>query len=208
MNAQARVLEILISQLNAPYLGSGINRIPFQLMAKKDRLESSSEKNSNRLFGFIRNRVKSNEDAEDILQDVWYQLSRLINLDDIENVSGWLFRVARNRIVDLYRKSSEDLIEDQLFLDDGEFDVREILFGEAESISDQLFKDLFWEELMDALEALPIEQREVFVKSELEGMKLREIAEERGESIKTITSRKGYAVKHLRSRLKKLYEEL
>ena len=177
-------------------------------MAKKDRLESSIEKNSNKLFGFIRKRVRSNEDAEDILQDVWYQLSRLINLDEIENISAWLFRVARNRIVDLYRKTSEDLVEDQLFLDDEEFDMREILFGEAESISDQLFKDLFWEELMDALEELPSEQRDVFVKSELEGMKLREIAEEKEESIKTITSRKGYAVKHLRGRLKKLYDEL
>lgn len=177
-------------------------------MAKKDQLQSSINTNRNKLFGFIRKRVRTNEDAEDVIQDVWYQLSRLINLDEIENISGWLFRVARNRITDMYRKTTEDSVEELAFLDGDNFEVREILFGEAETISDQLFKDLFWEELMDALEELPKEQREVFVKSELEGVKLREIAEEKGESIKTITSRKGYAIKHLRSRLIKLYDEL
>ncbi len=177
-------------------------------MANQDRLESSIATNKNKLFGFIRKRVKTNEDAEDIIQDVWYQFSRLINLDEIESISGWLYRVARNKITDLYRKSREEPVEELLFLDGDDTDMRDILFGQAETISDQLFKDLFWEELMDALEALPAEQREVFVKSELEGMKLREIAKEKNESIKTITSRKGYAVKHLRSRLIKLYDEL
>lgn len=177
-------------------------------MAKKDQLESSIATNKGKLFGFIRKRVKTNEDAEDVIQDVWYQFSRLINLDEIESISGWLYRVARNKIVDLYRKTSEEPVEDLLFLDGDDSQMREILFGEAETISDQLFKDLFWEELMDVLEELPKEQREVFVKSELEGMKLREIAEEKKESIKTITSRKGYAVKHLRSRLIELYDEL
>lgn len=171
------------------------------------QIDTEISKNRNRLFGFIRNRVGTNEDAEDILQDVWYQFSRLINLDEIESITGWLYRVARNRITDFYRKSSEDSYDDWLEDEEG-VGWREILFGEPENASEELFKELFWEELMSALDELPENQREVFMKTEIEGKKLREVAEEEGESIKTITSRKGYAVKHLRTRLKKLYDEL
>ena len=175
-------------------------------MAERE-IDTEISKNRNRLFGFIRNRVGTNEDAEDILQDVWYQFSRLINLDEIESITGWLYRVARNRITDFYRKSSEDSYDDWLEDEEG-VGWREILFGEPENASEELFKELFWEELMSALDELPENQRDVFMKTEMEGKKLREVAEEEGESIKTITSRKGYAVKHLRTRLKKLYDEL
>ncbi len=176
-------------------------------MAEKTSIESSIEENRKGLFGFIRNRVNTNEDAEDILQDVWYQFSRLINLDEIESITGWLYRVARNRITDFYRKSGEESYDDWLEGEEG-IGWREILFGEPENASDEMFKELFWEELMGALDELPDNQREVFIKTEIDGMKLREVAEESGENLKSVISRKGYAVKHLRTRLKKLYDEL
>ena len=176
-------------------------------MSKKDTISSSVEKNSKRLFGFIRKRVRTDEDAEDILQEVWYQLSRLVNLDEIESISSWLFRVARNKITDWYRKSGEESYDNWLDDDEGQ-NWREILFGEPENAIEELYKELFWDTLMRALEELPASQREVFVKSELDGMKLRDIADEFDENLKTIISRKGYAVKHLRERLKKLYDEL
>ncbi|WP_420149156.1 RNA polymerase sigma factor [Spirosoma sp.] len=163
----------------------------------------------NRLSRFIRGQVKSDEDAEDILQDVWYQLSRVVDLDGIESISGWLFQVARNRITDTYRKKKEDALSDTAFDDeDDNLSFREILLADAETPEDQFFKDLFWEELMRALDELPENQRSAFVQNELEERTLQEIADETGENLKTIISRKRYAVQHLRKRLKTLYDEL
>ena len=198
-----------MSFLNAKrsLINSGETLLTYCFVGREDDIKDSVNENRNRLFGFIRKRVRSDEDAEDILQEVWYQLSRLINLDEIESLSAWLFRVARNKITDLYRKSSEESYDHWLEGEDG-LGWREILFGEPENEIDAMYRELFWETLMNALEELPVNQKEAFVKSELEGQKLREIAEQSGESIKTITSRKNYAVKHLRSRLKELYDEL
>lgn len=169
---------------------------------------STIEQYSRRLFDFIRNRVRSNEDAEDILQEVWYQLSRLVDLDEIESISGWLYRVARNKIIDRYRKRSDLLYEDDLFAHEEGTMWRETLFGQTTSPDEELFQDLFWVELMKALDELPETQRETFVLNEMEGFTLREIAEKNHENIKTIISRKSYAVKHLRKRLRSLYDEL
>lgn len=176
-------------------------------MGREEDITESVQNNRNRLFGFIRKRVRSDEDAEDILQEVWFQLSRLISLDEIENLSAWLFRVARNRITDFYRKSSEESYDNWLEGEEG-MGWREILFGVPENAIDEMYREIFWETLMKALDELPENQKEAFVRTELEGMKLRELAEQKGESIKTITSRKSYAVKHLRQRLKELYDEL
>lgn len=163
-----------------------------------------------RLSRFIRGQVKSDEDAEDILQDVWYQLSRVVDLDGIESISGWLFQVARNRITDTYRKKKEDTLSDTAFEEDedGNVSFREILLADAETPEDQFFKDLFWEELMRALDELPENQRSVFVQNELEDRTLQEIADQTGENLKTVISRKRYAVQHLRKRLQTLYDEL
>ncbi|WP_460907216.1 RNA polymerase sigma factor [Spirosoma areae] len=162
-----------------------------------------------RLSRFIRGQVKSDEDAEDILQDVWYQLSKVVDLEGIESMSGWLFQVARNRITDTYRKKKEGALSD-LMLENEEdgFSFREILLADAETPEDQFFKDIFWEELMKALDELPENQRTVFVQNELEDSTLQEIADQTGENLKTIISRKRYAVQHLRKRLKTLYDEL
>lgn len=162
-----------------------------------------------RLFGFIRGRVKTDEDAEDILQDVWYQLSNAVNVDEIEQLSGWLFQVARNRITDRYRKKGTDSLEDLTYeSEEGVVDFREILMADDDNPELAFMREVFWQELFKALEELPENQRSVFVQNELDGKKLKQIAEESGESIKTIISRKGYAVKHLRKRLVTLYDEL
>ena len=172
-------------------------------------LLSAVKQYGGRLLRFIRGQVKSEEDAEDILQDVWYQLSKVVDLEEIDSLSGWLYQVARNRITDTYRKKKEEPLSDQTIdSEDDELGFREILLADAETPDDQLFKDLFWEELMRALDELPENQRNAFVWNELEDKTLQEIADQTGENLKTIISRKRYAVQHLRKRLQNLYNEL
>lgn len=163
---------------------------------------------SKQLLGFIKGKVKSEEDAEDILQEVWYQLSNLTELETIESMSGWLYRVARNKITDLFRKKKSDSIEDFTFQsEDGEINFKDLLLAETKTPEDEFFKKIFWEELMDALDDLPEKQREAFVLNEVEGMSLQAIADLKNENIKTIISRKGYATKFLRERLNNLYQD-
>ena len=163
-----------------------------------------------RLFGFVRGKVKTTEEAEDILQDVWYQFSRLSNLDELENVSAWLYRVAQNRVTDNYRKKKTENLEDYTYEnDENEISFKEILLlDENASPELALFKEEFWNELMQVLDELPENQKEVFLLNEIEDFTLQEIADQKGENLKTIISRKGYAVKHLRKRLQHLYNEL
>lgn len=163
-----------------------------------------------RLFGFVRGKVKTTEEAEDILQDVWYQFSRLSNLDELENVSAWLYRVAQNRVTDNYRKKKTENLEDFTYEnDENEISFKEILLlDENASPELAIFKEEFWSELMQALDELPENQKEVFLLNEIEDFTLQEIADQKGENLKTIISRKGYAVKHLRKRLQHLYNEL
>ncbi|MDE5491929.1 RNA polymerase sigma factor [Elizabethkingia meningoseptica] len=162
------------------------------------------------LFRFIKGKVSKTEDAEDILQEVWYQTSRLTNIDDLENVGAWLYSVTRNKITDNYRKKKSDSLEDYTYEDeDGSFSIKEILLADDSNNPElKMFKDIFWDELMKALDELPENQRRVFFQNEIEERTLQEIADEEGENLKTIISRKGYAVKHLRIRLKHLYNEL
>src|SRR5690606_12721942 len=162
------------------------------------------------LLGFIRGRVKKAEDAEDIMQDVWFQLSRLTNIDDLENVGAWLYAVTRNRITDNYRKRKDEPLGDLLGEGHEEsFPIRQLLLADdANDPELKLFKDIFWDELMKALDELPENQRSVFVMNELEDKTLQEIADMTQEKLKTIISRKRYAIKHLRKRLRGLYEEL
>lgn len=160
------------------------------------------------LLGFIRGKVNSDEDAEDVLQDVWYQFSSLGNIETIESISGWLYRVARNKITDRFRKKKNESLEDfMLVSDDGEFDFKDILLADTQTPEDEFMKKLFWDELMHALDELPEKQREVFVLNELEDMSLQAIADMKNENIKTIISRKGYAVKTLREKLNTLYDD-
>lgn len=160
-----------------------------------------------RLFGFIRRRVASNEDAEDVLQDVWQQLSAQPELDAIGQISAWLYEVARNRIVDRSRKQREALVDDIAPRgEDGESLGLDQFLLSDDTPEGQYLNRLFWDSLADALEQLPPEQRHVFVENELEGRPLRELAQESGENIKTLTYRKSAAVQALRRRLADLYD--
>jgi len=160
-----------------------------------------------RLFGFIRSRVKNDEDAEDILQEVWYQLSSIIDTERIEQMSSWLFRVSRNRIVDKKRKQTTLSLDDMAYEDEnGEMVFPEELFADMAEAESEFDNEYFREAFFTALNELPEKQREVFVLNELEDLTLQQIADKTGESIKTIISRKRYAVVHLRERLRSLYE--
>ncbi len=160
------------------------------------------------LFGFIRSRVDSREEAEDILQDVWYQFSNQPAVEDIESVSGWLYRVARNKITDRYRKQQPELIEDLTAGDEeGDHAFRDILMADQQNPEMAQLKELFWEALLQALQELPENQRRVFEDNELGDKTLQEIADDEGVPLKTVISRKRYAVQHLRKRLDFLYQE-
>lgn len=178
--------------------------------SKGSIITSSIEKYGKQLLGFLKGKVRTVEDAEDILQDVWHQFSNVTNLHDIQNVSSWLYSVARNKVIDSYRKKKIDSIEDfGSNENDGEVSFKEVLLIDEDAQPElALFKDMFWTELMKGLDELPENQKEVFVLNELEDMTLREIAEKKQVSIKTITSRKGYAVKNLRKKMNYLYQEL
>jgi RNA polymerase sigma factor (sigma-70 family) len=179
-----------------------------EAMARQQTIISAIGNYSRQLFGFIRSRVKTNEDAEDILQDVWYQFSNLAAVDDIDNIGGWLYRVARNRIIDKSRKKKDVLLDDFSYEDDdGVSFFSAILASDEGDAEMQSMQRLFWDALMDALQELPEKQRNVFVWNELEDMTLQQIADRENENIKTIISRKRYAVIHLRSRLETLYNE-
>jgi len=161
------------------------------------------------LLGFIRGKVATDEDAEDVLQDVWYQFSGIPEIEALESVSGWLYRVAKNKITDRFRKKTNAYLEDFSFADeDGDIDFKNILLADANTPEEELFKTMFWDELKIALDELPDKQRDVFIQNELEGISLQTIADDSGENIKTIISRKGYAIKHLRQRLGTLYKDL
>jgi len=163
-----------------------------------------------RLFGFIRQRVNNEADAEDILQDVWYQLTATVDSEPIEQVSSWLFKVARNKIIDNYRKKKPESLEDALTFenDDGEINFREILMDKSKNPETEYLRNIFWETMDKALDELPEEQRNVFVWNELEDVSFKEIAKRTGEQVNTLISRKRYAVLHLRERLQTLYNEI
>src|SRR6201996_1552567 len=164
------------------------------------------------LLGFIRRRVNNDADAEDILQDVWYQFSAVINSEPIEQTGAWLYRVATNKITDKHRKKSETLIDDLVTAgeDDEEeaLDFKEILVTEAKTPETEYLRNLFWEELFNALDELPEKQRQVFIWNELEDVSFAEMADLPGDNVQTLVTRKRYAVLHLRKRLKQLYDEI
>lgn len=180
-------------------------------MSEQDRqISEIIAKERSRLRNFIRRRVPDPSDVEDIVQDVFFRLleaNRL--LMPIDHVTGWLFRVARNRITDLFRKKKPELFSDAAVEDEeGELMQIEDLLPSPEAGPDALYlRHMLLDELELALDELPDEQREVFVAHELEGRSFREIAEETGVSINTLLSRKRYAVLHVRERLQHIHDE-
>jgi len=163
-----------------------------------------------RLRNFIRRRVPDPADAEDIAQEVFYELVEANHLlMPIEHVTGWLFRVARNRITDLFRKKKPESFSDEAIEDeDGELLRIEDMLPSADAGPEALYaRAVLLEELELALDELPEEQRAVFVAHEIEGRSFKEMAAETGVSVNTLLSRKHYAVLHLRERLKNIYDE-
>jgi len=163
-----------------------------------------------RLRNFIRRRVPNPSDVEDILQEVFYKLveaNRL--LMPIDHVTGWLFRVARNRITDLFRKKKEETFSEAALEDeDGEVLRIEDLLPSTDAGPEALYvRNLLLDELELALDELPKEQREVFVAHELEGRSFKELSAESGVNVNTLLARKRYAVLHLRERLQSVYDE-
>ena len=174
------------------------------------RISEVVKREQSRLRNFIRRRVPDPRDAEDILQDVFCELveaNRL--LMPIEHVTGWLFRVARNRITDLFRKRKPESFPDAAIADPvGELMQFEDLLPSPDAGPAALYaRHVLLEELELALDELPDEQREVFIAHELEGRSFKEMAAESGVSVNTLLSRKRYAVLHLRARLQSIYDE-
>lgn len=161
---------------------------------------------SKRLLAFIRKRVSTEADAEDILQDVFYQF--IGNTKPIEQISGWLFTVARNKIVDRQRKKKPITFNDWNDGETGNPNWAALFAGNADSPETEYLRSLFWESLWNALNELPAEQKDIFIWHELEGIPFKTIAEQTGETLNTLLSRKRYAVLHLRERLRILKDEL
>jgi RNA polymerase sigma factor (sigma-70 family) len=182
--------------------------IAIPMAHREQSLQHAVQNYGKRLFSFIRSRVKSDEDAEDILQDVWYQLSSIIDIEPVTQLSAWLYRVSKNRIVDKKRKKRTQPLADIVYEDEeGDMVYPEVLLSESRDPETELERAYIREAFFSALDELPVKQREVFVWNELEDMTLQEIADKTGESIKTIISRKRYAVAHLRERLQFIYNE-
>jgi RNA polymerase sigma factor (sigma-70 family) len=186
---------------------ASLQRMTFE---QDQRISDVVEKERSRLHHFIRRRVPDPGEADDILQDVFYELveaNRL--LMPIEHVSAWLFRVARNRITDLFRKKKPELFSDAAVVDeDGEMLRLEDLLPSPDAGPEAAYaRTLLLDELEFALDELPEEQSEVFIAHEIEGRTFKELAAESGTSVNTLLSRKRYAVLHLRERLQTIYNE-
>jgi len=173
------------------------------------RISATVEEQRARLRNFIRKRVADEADAEDILQDVFYEFVQAYRLmKPIEQAGAWLFRVARNRIIDLYRKRRNSPLREAGVVENGDLLNLEDLLPSADAGPEAVFaRNLLLAEIDDALEELPDEQREVFIAHELEGRSFKELAAEAGVSVNTLLSRKHYAVLHLRRRLQTIYAE-
>jgi len=182
-------------------------------LEQDQRIAEVVKREQSRLRNFIRRRVRDRRDAEDILQDVFYELveaNRL--LMPIDHITGWLFRVARNRIIDLFRKKKPERFSEAALpreSDENDELLRlEDLLPSPDAGPEALYaRQVLLDELELAVDQLPREQREVFVAHELEGRSFKEMAAETGVSVNTLLSRKRYAVLHLRERLQGLYDE-
>jgi RNA polymerase sigma factor (sigma-70 family) len=177
------------------------------------QIESLFRTDRKKFLGFIRQRVRSQEEAEDILQDVFANvLAASVNVQKpIENIASWVFTAVRNRIIDSYRKKRAETFSDMQTpgqIDDGLDSFENFLGDLSTNPETDLIRKTIWEAVLEGLDELPAEQREVFVKNEFEGVSFREMSEETGVNINTLLARKRYAVLHLRKRLQELYNSL
>jgi len=180
---------------------------------QNDSIRLTVERERKRLLDFIRKRVPTQEDAEDILQDVFFELTNTYRLmKPVEQVASWLFTVARNKITDRYRKKKPTSLEDHFAVragDDGDrLDISDFLPSNSNSPETEMMREAISDGLMAALEQLPAEQREVFIMHEIEDKSFQEISEITGANVNTLLSRKRYAVLFLREQLQSLYNDL
>ena len=181
--------------------------------SQNDSIGEVIQDNGKRLFDFIRNRVREEEEAEDIFQDVMIELTQSYRMmQPIEKMAAWLFWVARNKITDNYRKKRPVLLDDQFSYRGNDEDeplyIQDLIKSSGKSPDSDFDRALIYDAIEMALEELPPEQRVVFVQHELEGKSFKEMAEETGLSQNTLLSRKRYAVMALRDKLQFLYTEL
>jgi RNA polymerase sigma factor (sigma-70 family) len=186
-------------------------RKQWPIVEQDQRISEAVSRDQSRLRSFIRRRVADPGDAEDILQDVFYELLDAYRMmKPVEQVTAWLFRVARNRITDLFRRRSREALRNEpaRVAEDGEeLSLEELLPSPDAGPAAAYARSVLLEELDDALDELPAEQREVFVAHEVMGYSFKELAAETGLSVNTLLSRKHYAVLHLRERLQAIYDE-
>jgi RNA polymerase sigma factor (sigma-70 family) len=180
------------------------------MIDQDQRISEAISRDEPRLRNFIRRRVTDASEAEDILQDVFYELVEAYRMmKPVEQVTAWMFRVARNRIIDLFRRKTREAARmEPESQSDGEAQSLEELLPSPDAGPDSAYvRKMLLEELEDALEELPEEQREAFVGHELMGYSFKEMAEQTGVGVNTLLSRKHYAVQHLRERLQSIYDE-
>jgi len=180
--------------------------------SQNERLSETIGRERGRLRNFIRKRVADEAEAEDILQDVFYELVEAYRLmKPIEQVSAWMFRVARNRIIDFFRKKKSVSLNDSTVTDGEGYEtgsLEELLPSPDAGPEAVYARNVLLEELEAAIEELPEEQREVFIGHEIEGRSFKELSAETGVSVNTLLSRKHYAVLQLRQRLQSIHDEL
>lgn len=180
---------------------------------RQQAIHQTVQKERGRLLNFIRKRVPDDADAEDLVQDVFLQYANNYDLvNPIRQVTAWLFTVARNKIIDFYRKKRpinlSQLGTPQTAADEEAPYLEEIYFEDTNDPGQELLRQSVWEALQEALDMLPADQRQVFIWHELEGRSFKDIAEETGASVNTLLSRKRYAVLRLREHLRQVYDEL
>jgi RNA polymerase sigma factor (sigma-70 family) len=179
-------------------------------MSEQDQfLAEAMEREEPRLRNFIRKRVLDTSDAEDVLQDVFYELIAAYRMmQPVEQVTAWMFRVARNRITDLFRRRKTVSLNEPASADEDSAETLEDLLPAADAGPDALFaRGVLLEALEDALDELPAGQREAFLAHEVLGRSFKEMSAETGVSVNTLLARKRYAVLHLRERLKNMQKE-
>lgn len=175
--------------------------------------EETINRERGRLLNFIRSKVSNLEDAEDILQDVLFQfVNGYDTIESIEKATSWLFSVARNKIIDLYRKrnvrSGQVSLDKTMDDEENSLSLVSILPDAGNTPEDAYFKELMWEAINSALEELPAEQRAVFIMHEFEDKSFKEIAKETGVAVNTLISRKRYAILAMRVILADIYKEI
>ena len=178
---------------------------------QNERIQATVKQERKRLLHFIRQRVNNASDAEDILQDVFYQFTEYLRLgSQVDSITGWLFAVTRNRITDFFRKKKETPFSDRTREIEGEevLFLPELLADKNMEADNPMIKKIMSEAIMEAIDELPADQRQVFLQHELEGKSFKEMSEETGIGVNTLLSSKRYAVLFLRERLAELYREL